>query len=942
MSLKSDTLSGSWTLIKEEDHPKELFIDTIPDLESFPISVPYQYDHSKWKFDYAYSKTISRYHGYVWYYRVFDAVPELPVDERYRVEFDRVSYVCQVFLNGMLLGEHRHSEERFSFDVTDAIRHEGENLLAVRCFEPLHGGKAIDSIRLDQIPNGFWAGEITDESCIPVNVLDPAGGILEDVRLIVVPTVRIEDIFVRPEPNTGEVEVTVTMFNDSPSEQILNLHLQFSQFRHGIPVADLSSQAIVSCGKTTVSLRASIPHHKLWELDNPVLYLAELRTDRGESRTLRFGFKDFRVEKGFFFLNGKRIFLKCAHGTMSAETVIQMKAMGFNTFRSLQQVLPEEMLALCDELGILLIESPLTAWGMRLHENTKQMLEDSLGNLVRLHRNHVCIAAYYLFNELHNIEILHMGRDCLPMLRDLAPHTLFLLASGRWDKEYDLGSISNPDSYEWECAWGQEGDADDLIHTYPTRFHASRNLGMGDLHPYVYTPLDSIAKQWFRTVGKDGKPIFISECGIGTQEHPHRTYFHRLQSGHSPQSASVRESKKVWDDLEHFLRHYDMEEVYAFATDICHASDRENGRQRQMMFDLVRSNPKLNGFSLTSWGMGNEGTMEGVGVIKESVAYAMQEGWAPLRWALFTDARVLYANRPFSIEAVLCNEDFLSPGAYRAQARIKGANGIVWKKDFDAVYPSEGYGNLAPLAATVLRESITLPEGDYIFSVRLLEGGCPFGGELHFTVTEPKGALLSHPIATWGLHPNTLAFLRKNGIQATDFTEICNCSTVLVGNPENRTDSAFWDHLFALAEQGANVIFVNPELFSTDETKSYLKAIAGERAACESTINWLYHFDTVHVRHPLFDHIHDEGLLELDAFTELYPRIIFTETDKADVTVAAAVRIDSVNCATSLTIGEYRKGNGKMVLNGFRMEEALGKNPYAEQMLLNFLSYYEK
>ena len=325
MSLRSYTLSGEWTLIKEEAPPCQGFSDAIPALPSYSISVPYQYDQPTWKFDYAYSKAVSRYHGYVWYYRTFDAMPKLSNGERYRIEFDRVSYVCQVFLNGTLLGEHRHSEERFSFDATDAIREDGENLLAVRCFEPLHGGKVIDGIRLDQIPNGFWAGEVTDEACIPVNVLDTAGGILEDVRLIVVPTVRVTDVFVLPDPKTGKVNVTVTLNNDTVSEQSLSLILQLSQFRHGIPVATILEQVTVPCGESTVSLHTTIPCHKLWELENPVLYLAELRTNRGESRTIRFGFKDFRVEKGFFFLNGKRIFLKCAHGTMSAETVIQMR-----------------------------------------------------------------------------------------------------------------------------------------------------------------------------------------------------------------------------------------------------------------------------------------------------------------------------------------------------------------------------------------------------------------------------------------------------------------------------------------------------------------------------------------------------------------------------------------------------------------------------------------
>lgn len=940
MSLKSYTLSGTWTLIKEEDHPKEFFTNAIPDLKSYPIEVPHQYDQSKWKFDYAYSTAVSRYHGYVWYYRTIEAMPKLSDGERYRIEFDRVSYVCQVYLNGVFVGEHRHSEERFSFDVTDAIRHDGENLLAVRCFEPLFGGKVIDGIRLDHIPNGFWAGEITDESCIPVSVMDTAGGILEDVRLVVVPTVRIDDIFLLPNPETGAVDAKVTIINDTPSEAELSLELQCSRFRYGLPVATVLGSVCIPCGTSTVSLRTVIPNHKLWELNNPTLYIATLRTDRGEACTLRFGFKDFRVEKGFFFLNGKRIFLKCAHGTMSAETVISMKAMGFNAFRSLQQVMPQEVLDLCDELGILLIESPLTAWGMRLHEHTQQMLEESLGNMVRMHRNHVCLAAHYLFNELHDTTILRMGMDCLPMLRELAPNTLFLLASGRWDKLYDVGSISNPGSYKWECAWGEEGDADDLVHTYPTRFHASRNLGMGDLHPYVYVPMDSVARNWFRTVGEVGKPVFISECGIGSQTDPKRDYFHLLELGHDPESASVKERKQSWDALEAFLTHYDMTDVYPFAMDLCRDSDRKNGRERQIHFDLIRSNPKINGFSLTSWGVSNEGTLEGNNIIKESVAHALQEGWAPLRWALFTEERVLYANTPFTLEAVLCNEDFLAPGVYAAEAKIKGKNGIVWSKKFDAIYPEHGYGDLPPLAASVLNETVSLPEGAYTLHVQLHEGAFPYGGELHFDVLAPQKENLPTQITAWGLAEQTKNALSAHGVTVTEALSDAVGATVFVGNPKNVSDPAAWTRLLAMVEQGARAVFLNPEIWQTADGASILKKIAGDTAVCEPTIDWLYHFDTVHVKHPLFDHIHEEGMLDLECFTELYPRLILLNTKKADKTICASLQTSSMQY--SLTIGEYRLGGGQIVLNGFRIEEALGKNPYADQMLLNFLSYYGK
>ncbi len=940
MDLKSCSLSGNWILVKEEDHIGKALSDNIPTEELYHIQIPHQYEQEKWKYDYAYSRAVSRYHGYVWFYRSFWAPDRANNGDRLLLEFDRVSYLCQVYLNGAYVGEHRHSEESFSFDITDLVDYGKENLLAVRCFEPVCGCEAIDGIRLDLIPNGFWAGSETSPNLFPI---DSAGGILEDVRISFVPKTRIDDVFILPDPKTGRVDAEIALINSDSSEENIALDIRFADAKTGGTVACAKGELVAKVGENKITLTAYIPEWKLWEINCPALYTMEVRASNGGAYSLRFGFKDISVKDGFFFVNGKRTLLKCAHGTPSAETVIEMKAMGFNAFRSIQHVMPKEVLDLCDELGFMIIEAPLTSWGMRLHGNTGAMIESALCNMVKKHRNHVCIFGFYLFNELENRDILHLGSKCLPLLRALAPNALFLLSSGRWDYEYDLGSVSLPYSDKWDCVFGNEGNADTVEHTYPSRFLALNNLGMGDLHPYPYLPMDSAAKKWFRTVGTENnsRPVLISESGIGTQEHTQRCLFERLRLGMPSDGESVKEITATHLDFERFLVHYGMDGVFPFASELCRMSDRENGRQRQMLFDLIRSNPMINGYSLTSWGCGNEGTLEGLGVIKEGLAYAIQEGLAPLRWALFTSERVVYENAPFKIEAVLCNEDFLAPGSYRAEARIKGCDGIVWKKDFVAVYPSVGYGNMPPLAAVVLSEEIQLPEGDYTLAVRLLEGGCPYGGTLRFSVVSPKSADINKksPITVWGLSKGTLEVLKADGISVKEYSPSVKCGTLFVGSPVEINEENVKD-LTALIEEGTSVVFLNPELFHNAAASALLRKISGDGAKCSHATDWLYHFDTVHIRHPLFDGIHDEGLLELDAFFELYPRTVFVNTEKADVTVAASVRVDAGACATSLAIGEFALGKGRAVINGFRIEEAIGKNPYAERMLFNFISYY--
>ena len=940
MSFISYSLAGDWILAKESEHNPKTLPSQIPTQNTDRFPVVHQYAQHKWKYDYASSRVISRHHGYIWLYRPFEMPRTLLPNERCRIEFDRVSYRAEVYVNGKYIGEHCQSEEPFSFDITDALQENEKNLLAVRVIEPVCGMEAIDGIRLDLIPNGGWAGSETAPTLFPI---DSAGGILEEVRLCIVPEVRITDVALLPDRKSGRVDVTVTLQNDTDRPATVSVDIRFAYAKNSKTVSYAKSTVVAEVGESTLSLSATVQNPEPWELGCPTLYTAEIRTDSASARTVRFGFRDILVRDGFFFLNDKRILLRCAHGTPSAEVILQMKALGFNAFRSIQHLLPPEVLDLCDEIGMMIIESPLTSWGMRLHESTQAMIESSLCNMVRMHRNHPCIFAFYLFNELKNTTILRYGMDTLPRLRALAPNALLLLSSGRWDFLYEEGSVSNPYSNRWEPLWGHEGDGREISHNYPSRFLAPANLGMGDLHPYPYVPLDREARKWFASVGTtDGsKPVFLSECGIGSHENPERCYYERLSLGMREGSDSIREIQKVYTDLCNFLTHYGMESICAHPTDICRWADRENARHREVLLSCLRSNPMLCGFSLTSFGTGNEGMQEGIGVLKEDLAYVLQTGLAPLRWSLTASESVLYENRPFEIRAVLCNEDILPPGTYAASAAILGRDGIVWRKSFQMVYPERGYGALPPLAAEAFTEELTLAQGEYTLSVRLLEGGAPYAEQLRLRVVAPHPSRdISHlSVATLGLAEATRDYLAHQDIQTVSFTGTTTADTVFLGAPEGM-NAEKWEELFTFIENGGRAVFLNSEIFATEEAEPYLKRIAGEGAKCPAVKDWLYHYDSLHIPHPLFYNINDIGLLNIDTLFELYPRYLFKGTDKADLTVCASLRMDGGQCATSLTVGEYRIGAGCAVLNGFRIEQALHHNPYADQLLLNFITHY--
>lgn len=939
MNQKMISLSGTWEIVKDAENlgTSHGWQETPPATEKARITVPEHIPNSEWTMHLSYSNVFPKYHGYVWYYKSLDTLPAFGSDERVLVEFEHAGYFTEVFVNGVRVGEHRDHEKRFCFDITECLCIGGENLLTVRCFEPRATGREIDGIRLHEIPNSCWADVqahmlgAEDAFC-----LECVGGILGSVHLRAVPAVRIDSLYVRPDFRTGEVTVAVDVINVTAMTAKRTVSLLLTDRKSGTAVGCVRESFEIPVGASTVTLHAQILHHQLWDLDTPNLYLATVDVDGRDPHTVRFGFRDFRIQNGFFHLNGRRIFLKGAHCGVSTSYAISMKALGFNMIRTIARAFPEELLNVCDEIGLLVIDAAASAWGMTFHKNTRHQIEEYNQNLICAHRNHPCIAAYCLFNEMENKEeIFACGRDALPMLCALAPDTLFLLHSGRWDRDITLGSASNPGSVRWDTYLGAEGDASYEKRSLPFPCDGYNDPAMGDVHIYMSVPIAKEEEAYLRRIGKDTRPVFVSESGIASQADPMGAYLSNCKNRLST-AITVEEEHRIWRETEAFLDFYGLRDVYLNACDFSRDTERLNGRQRTRLYNIYRSNPMINGFSFTSFGTGNEGTLQGNLVLKNSIAYAIQQGHEPLRWALFTSERTVYAMEPFEIEAVLCNEDVLPPGDYAAEAYVRGRCGCIWKRRFTVHCPKDGYGGMPPLAVPAIKEELLLPAGEYTLSVRLLEGGVAYDGDLAFTVCEPPQEI-SASLALLDVSENVRAFLAARGADLVDFDRIDPAAPprlILVGDADKESAEA----LSRLAEKGCTVLLLDPAFLAKNE--ALLKEIAGEGASLRRVKGSIYHHDHVNLPHPVFEGINTLGVLDFDKLGATYPDEIFVGGKKPTQTVSAALRIDPSFTTPGLSFGEYRYGEGRFVLQTFRLSECVGSHPYADLMLSNAVTYY--
>ena len=175
------SLDGTWQLAPD---PKNIGQEetwwTGPRPEAKPTKVPWIIQDA-----------FPGYHGVAWYWRDFEAPANPFPNGRTLLRFWQVDYKADVWVNDTPVWSHEGGESVFVFDVTDVVKPGGKNRLAVRVLNPTH--EPIDGIVLNETPHRNKALPYRSGSAWN------QGGIWDSVELLIVPQVRVEDLFVRPD-----------------------------------------------------------------------------------------------------------------------------------------------------------------------------------------------------------------------------------------------------------------------------------------------------------------------------------------------------------------------------------------------------------------------------------------------------------------------------------------------------------------------------------------------------------------------------------------------------------------------------------------------------------------------------------------------------------------------------------------------------------------------
>ena len=697
-----------------------------------------------------------------------------------------------------------------------------------------------------------------------------------------------------------------------------------------------------------------MPDFRRWDVDDPYLYRAELRltTDFGESAVCEnFGFRDFRVENGWFYLNGRKLFIRSAHSgnafpggqmlpavpSMTRQDMIYAKACGFNMLRSIAGLFRKEQLDLCDEIGLLVYEECLASWCLGDGWIDRCPVGDGAAMLrrwdrcteamIRRDRNHPSVAIWGLLNETADNTVFDRAVRFLPRARALDPTRLILLNSGRFDNRQEIGSVANPGSDRWEALWGLDGE-DGIL----TADGCASRSGAGDFHSYPETPTDEKHTEMLRTLGGGAKPVFLSEFGTGAA-------FDVIDEWRRFQQAGMREDLEdaAWvraqsEALRRDWERFGLACVWPGPEMMLRESQRLNADARLRDFNVIRSNPRFCGFSLTGLldhGMCGEGLWTYWRRFKPGMFDAVSDGWSPLRFCLFVKPH-FYAGEAAVFEAVLANDGVLRPGTYTADFAVTGSRGT--EEAFSRTFTVEDDAFAVPIFKE--KKALRLPTGRYRFTAFLRDGGAPAGNAVDFWVTDPAEAEPeTKTLRAVGLSETAKVFLRSGGVQIE--AAVPERGTLLVG--KEITEETF-DGILAAAEKGVKAVFLNARLFSERPALLQKTGIA-EDLVLRSYHDWLYHKECVMTPGTVFDAF-GTGLVDFPRFGQTFPHLALETQKTPDRVICPAFytgfsEIEGAYGAAHVLCG-FRRGAGELIFNCFALEEHLADEPAAGVLLKAF------
>ncbi|MXX12254.1 MAG: hypothetical protein F4Z86_02195 [Gemmatimonadetes bacterium] len=585
---QTHSLDGTWQVIYDHDNKgrtlnlqhRENFY-ACADLEQ--ITVPACLEEFK-----------QDYEGVAWYGKTFT----LPKDWRgktIRLHFEAVNYRAEIWVNGEAAGAHEGGYIGFELLIDDLLT-EGENFIAVRVITPLIlQDVVIDGIGRDDMPH--WRGAI-------------AGGIWQSVSLIATGPVYVDDTFVTSDIHTGEVNIAATFQNRDLRIQPATITWSITEYKSDTQVASGEKTLNLNPGTSHHEEIFTIPNHKLWQLDEPNLYVVTttvaLEGETSDIEKTRFGFREFTAKGKNFYLNGEKIILKTTFNeafyphslayprdlSLLKREFELIKDGNINMIRPWRKPQPPIVYDLADEMGVLFVGAlPVECmdnWP-QITPYTQQRIENEATEMVKRDRNHPSIVIWEMFNEIMRNGLKRLKHSVSLKARECDHTRMIIDEAGGFA---DGCSIYLPGSYEPTVI--------NDVHNYPGTPFAQRSydnlLALGKTE----TQLKEMGLEIAQFTNSKIKPDLltnISELGYGSIPDLEAN-FEQYKTEGNPITPDYRMHERLLNSYLSVFRETGTDQIFPNFHTFVQACQEIHATGNKLMAEACRINPDIAGIGI--------------------------------------------------------------------------------------------------------------------------------------------------------------------------------------------------------------------------------------------------------------------------------------------------------------------------------------------------------
>ncbi len=330
-----------------------------------------------------------------WYRKHF-TVARADSGYRFQLQFDGIFRDASIWVNGFYLGNNKSGYVGQSYDITDYINFDKNNVIVVRA-------------DASQYEGWFYEG----------------AGIYRHVWLNKYENLHIaqDGIFAWAAINSNKaavnIETTLENRSASSSTTVVSAYMTDRDGKIVAKAKDISLSVDAGRPATAIS-NISLVNFRNWTLDDPYLYrvIVEIRSNGKlvDQQKIRFGLRHIDIKPNGVFLNGRYIKLFGVNnhqdhaGLGSAlpdylqyYRIRLLKNMGVNAYRTSHNAPTPELMDACDSLGMLVMDE------QRLLNSSPEYM-DQFERLVKRDRSRPSVFIWSIGNEEGWIHTTSVGK----------------------------------------------------------------------------------------------------------------------------------------------------------------------------------------------------------------------------------------------------------------------------------------------------------------------------------------------------------------------------------------------------------------------------------------------------------------------------------------------------------------------------------------------------